>query len=699
MSSFWQGKTIVAYIALKHHTRFIVPIMENLAEKGADVMYVVGQGENPQEITAIDMGLKYTHVFDYVDDSDMDDVRKNYHIQKDSIAAALRRDFVLSIKGVTIIDRALWPSAKEYVGFRNLFQKEKPDLCIALHEINRWGRMFGFWAKKHHVPFITLQEGLTYDQDFGYTGHVQYSTMGLVWGERVRNKFAKFEAPLDRIIAVGNTHLAREIEYLGKNNIRDKKRREYKCDRAFVVLLLFPPRPPSKDELMPFLEVFARRKDLRLFIKWHPAARKRVIDNWIESVLKAIKKKIVSIHGEESTYDLMAMSDLCVLTTPSTTGLEALAIGRPLVKLQLNAPSKSPYSFVEKGIAASFTPMELAKALENNTDFAGLISTQAVETYLKEELFDTQGVVERILEIAKRLIIAKEDAPPSRIKSQSETSMDWTIAVPVHKDAEVLLTQLEAVAAHSEGQGEYEVYLLESEDLTEDVLEILQSLSGDINRMRIPTGTPLPETMNKAAQQARGRTLLFLGPGVSPLENWLAYLRQAIENYGTKRLFGGRIENLFGSLVHAGMVLNPNNAPISAYQNLDANFPNALKERSFQILDHFIAVDRNFFLELGGFWDKSGRYAFMDLCLRAKEYTGGIDVAMYLPKVRFVHLDQQTPSIDIDQDAAIHFYGRWHGVLWDNEDELYAKDGISRMEVQRALMERLTRLVPREAGS
>ena len=143
------------------------------------------------------------------------------------------------------------------------------------------------------------------------------------------------------------------------------------------------------------------------------------------------------------------------------------------------------------------------------------------------------------------------------------------------------------------------------------------------------------------------------------------------------------------------MVLNPNHSPISAYQNLDADFPNALKERSFQILDHFIAVDRNLFLELGGFWDKSGGYAFMDLCLRAKEYTGDVDVAMYLPKVQFLQLDRQNPSTD--QDAAIHFYGRWHGVLWDNEDELYAKDGISRMEVQRALMERLARLVQKEA--
>jgi len=29
--------------------------------------------------------------------------------------------------------------------------------------------------------------------------------------------------------------------------------------------------------------------------------------------------------------------------------------------------------------------------------------------------------------------------------------------------------------------------------------------------------------------------------------------------------------------------------------------------------------DRDFFLELGGFWDKSGGYSFLDLCLRADE--------------------------------------------------------------------------------
>jgi len=52
VNSFLTREIIVAFSALKHHTGFIVPIMENLEEKGTDVMYVIGQGENPQEITA-----------------------------------------------------------------------------------------------------------------------------------------------------------------------------------------------------------------------------------------------------------------------------------------------------------------------------------------------------------------------------------------------------------------------------------------------------------------------------------------------------------------------------------------------------------------------------------------------------------------------------------------------------------------------
>ena len=53
MDNFWKNKKIFAYIALAHHTRFIMPVMEELLSHGARIQYIVGQAERSQEITAI----------------------------------------------------------------------------------------------------------------------------------------------------------------------------------------------------------------------------------------------------------------------------------------------------------------------------------------------------------------------------------------------------------------------------------------------------------------------------------------------------------------------------------------------------------------------------------------------------------------------------------------------------------------------
>ena len=80
MADFWQNKKIIVYIALPHHTRFISPVMERLTKQGAKVLYIVGQAERSQEITAVKLGLHFSHVFDFVTDQDADDIQKNYII-------------------------------------------------------------------------------------------------------------------------------------------------------------------------------------------------------------------------------------------------------------------------------------------------------------------------------------------------------------------------------------------------------------------------------------------------------------------------------------------------------------------------------------------------------------------------------------------------------------------------------------------
>ncbi len=157
MDSFWKDKKIIAYVALKHHTRFIIPVMEKLSALGADTRYVVAQAERSQEITTVELGLNYLHIFDYLSLDDNKDIHANYLRERRVFSQALCKDFALATQVVTVTDKTLYATAQEYIGFRNMIRKEKPDLCFALHELNRWGKTFAFWAKNQCAFYITAR--------------------------------------------------------------------------------------------------------------------------------------------------------------------------------------------------------------------------------------------------------------------------------------------------------------------------------------------------------------------------------------------------------------------------------------------------------------------------------------------------------------------------------------------------------------
>ena len=93
-----------------------------------------------------------------------------------------------------------------------------------------------------------------------------------------------------------------------------------------------------------------------------------------------------------------------------------------------------------------------------------------------------------------------------------------------------------------------------------------------------------------------------------------------------------------------------------------------------------MAISRSHFHNMGGFWEEAGNYCFMDLCLRAGQ-TGVKNYCMYLPKVCLAALkyDKKTAP-----DAAIHFFGKWQGRLWENQTLFYGNDQITQTEIDTA---------------
>ncbi|MCP4721129.1 MAG: hypothetical protein GY860_16870 [Desulfobacteraceae bacterium] len=681
MTNFWKNKKILAYIALSHHTRFITPVMERLESRGATIKYIVGQAERSQEITAIELGLKYSHIFDYVRDKDHKQILQNYNTLRKTFAGSLKNDFFLGLLPVTVTDKTLFSTATEYVGFKNLLQKEKPDLCFALHELNRWGKMFAFWAKKENRPFISLQEGLTYNLDFAYSGHAQYSTLNLVWGERVKKKMVSFEAPESKILPVGNTHLAKEIAFQKTNKIRETKRQEQGISDHFVILLILSSILPKPELFTPIFKTVSESTGQTIFVKFHPACRKPQLTKWVESITAQFKDNIRFIHTQEDTYNLISMSDVCVLGQPSTTGLESIALGTPLVKLDFAYTPNAPYSFVDQGVAVKMSAEQLSDALSKKTDFSQFMDKEKKRKFLKNELIEPTQAIKSVCHIFKKTIQANTSTNISLEKPRQKPDKQWSIIIQVPDKHDIFLSQLEAVSFNSEDAGDYEIILLEPEKNSKEIIRVLDSLTGDLKRIPIPENKSSISMINQAALLARGKNLLFLEKNLAPLKGWLDCLNNAFLKYGKNKLFGAQICDNNGRIANAGMVVDHNNTPVSAYQHLNTDFSGVLKERSFQMVDHFVAMEKNLFFKTGGFTPDAGKYLFLDICLKARQSTNDPDTIVYLPKLKMIFLDQIDPKKAQD---SIYFYGKWNGCLWESENELHQKDGISSKDLAQA---------------
>ena len=690
MDRFWQGKKITAYVALKHHTRFITPLMDTLAGMGARVNYLVAQAERSQEVTAIETGLSYNHIFDFLTPEDTPEIQQIYQNQRDKFAAALLKDTAYSLQIQTVLDKTISTTAQEYVAFRNFFKTYRPDLCLALHELNRWGKMFAFHAKMAGIPVITLQEGLyttaSAAANFRLTGHVQYSTLCLVWGEASRDKLATFEAPEDRIIPAGNTHLYNEIIKLKKNNIRNQKRQQYNTQKKIVVLLLFSGTIIKVDEFMPLVETFENNHSAQLFVKFHPATTQLQISQWKETIPKNLAEGITFVHGQENTYDLMAMSDLCVLPGGSTTGIEALAMGKPLVMLDLNPSITTKTDIVKRGAAIRMTPTELAKAILNRVDFSNYLKPQEIQAYINHEIFKLDGCIEYVNDIFKKVIKASQaDTPPMIAKVSPSPKKDWTIILPAGSDPDRFLTILEAVSVTCSNH-DFEIIVIRPGMVDKQTEDILNSLKGDCTILTQASNQSTAGMMNQAAQNAVGTYLVFMDKNLMPAENWIEHLSDGFRHWGEKNLFGAKIINRFDNIVHSGMVVDINHQPVSAYRHLDGLFPPSCNSRPFQMIDHFTAMHRDLFFSVGGFDPRSGRYMFMDLCLRTASRHPEKDGIIFLHDVLLKQLI--APPRSQEQDAAIFFYSRWHSQLLESEEKLLTEDKVTAPELEAARMSR-----------
>ena len=572
-----------------------------------------------------------------------------------------------------IQDKTIRGAVENYHGFDRMLAVEKPDLLFALHELNPWGKILGHLSHLHRIPYFTLQEGLYYAELHYYRFHTDYSTACIVWGNECREILMRAGCSDDKIYPLGNTHIwSAKKEFTDSGNVgRTRAALGVASDKKILLFLMshsnYHPFEPGN-----FLRWMKDRGDVVAVFKWHPATGKEFIDRALENFKN--NPLIISVNDVD-TYALIGASEVCTTVGNSTTGLEALAFGKPLLEVRL---PDQPYSYSALGVAQQVFGFEdlggkIAAILGNGV---APDTAAKVERYLERNFtYRDDETMERIVDLVERSVAARAEAPRPPLPAAEPVTLPCSIILPVDNSAPAtLLATLQGIAAHSAPEL-YEVLIVDCAQ-SDQTKEILASLGGDVT---IIPGSPewnYAMACNAAATRARGKYLVFLKPGLTPESGWLEGLLEVAEQEVDFGIAGGQVLHNNGLLWHIGAAFDVNQSPFSLYRFLPEQFCGALKRREFTAREFPFLVSRQLFYALGGLNPLlHNRLDDIDFCLAVKQAGRRI---IYTPNSRMIYQGSSWhPDGATQRFSGIHFYSKWTGSLWQDDGAYLREDGLT----------------------
>ena len=688
MDNIFQGKKAMCFIALSHHIRMIFPIVQDLTRRGMEVVYFVAPAESAFEITLLDEGLPYLHALDYADAEVQAQIRRAYKELRSPWQEKILAYPALQVVPFPIQDKNNWSMLESLFSFRRMFEVEKPDLLIALHERNMWGKLIGHLSHELSIPYLTFQEGYYFGSPSCYRFHTDYSTACVVWGEFKRNLLIRGGSCPDKTVPLGNIDLWKSRAETLKPETVAATRQELGIgpQKKLVLFLMCNANYATlpTERLTRWLEA---RGDIVAVFKWHPITGPKVI----ERATQHLKSCPFVISSQNlNTYKLMGASDVCVIVGTSTSGMEALAYGKPL--LEIRVPDRE-FSFAGQGLAEPVAGFEQVAEKIEAMLARGVPPerVERVEAYMKDLFaFRDDKTPERIADMVGEMLRARKLAPQPPILTTAEDGFDCSLILPVDDGpANQLLGTLQSINEHVPAHL-YEVLIVDC-SARRETHDLLNQLEGDVSIIRGEPGWSYSESCNRAAAQAKGRYLAFLKPGLVICPSWLEGLLQSAESDGAPGVVGGRVLDPNGFIAHIGVAFDANQSPISIYRMLPADFAGAQKEREFKALEGPFLTARELFCRLGGFSsDLMNRFEDIDFCLRVQQEGRRV---LYTPSSTIIRAEPSwLPDPDQDRLNCYRFYARWTGSLWQDDDRYLKEDGLTHEDLSALYRDLVNRL-------
>lgn len=677
-----KNKKIAFYIAQPHHAKYLFPVAEAAGKAGAEILFFTTSELYPFESEMLKRGYKYKFVSEYADEETLQQIKRASNEFYDEWIRLIFHWDGIRHWPLATQDRLFMSRIDEYICLDRMTGIEKPDMFVALHEVNPWGKEIGHTAAKYGIPYVTMQEGDYYAPSLNTSVHTEYSTADLLWGEATVQFLEKCRCAADKMVTVGNVYLDGVINNYSTSSARKSIREELgiKPGRKVLAFLLgYDWAVIKKKEIWQSVCQGLDENELVCIFKWHTLVPVTEFKK-IETLIKEIMPAAIVLYKYDP-YKILSIANYCVILGRSTVAVEALAWKKPLFEipsLELEGycyGSDTYYS--DAGIAQLISPCgnweKLFSTIKEGLP-AGI--QENVDKYLRQVFYKVDGkAIERAVGVMSFILESKEDA---ETKGQGAGGKGQgagvkgrvSFIIPSGNDSEALLASLTSL---SEGVKftDWETVIVVNDAA---VKELLAGISGDVKVVE-SEGANLSQLYNKGAEASSGEFLVFMTPGIVYLngEGLIEAMRDGIAGMPIKNadmtpycLGIGFDFNFTPYFVTGGP------APFSGQSGSPGSVGEGKRDA---VGGGLMGINRDAFAAAGGFDEGIANHLIeADLCLAARSKGYAIS---YLPGCLGVVYKKEAAgwwqkdmgiAYEVEWKRKIRFFAKWWGRLPKDDD-------------------------------
>lgn len=656
-----RGKKVCCFVALPHHSRFMWPVMEEARKAGADTLFFTTLADYPFERDVMRRGVECRLLQSYA----TAETRRRITATTDEFFGRWRREIMqwdgLKHWPMTLQSSLLTAGFEEYHCLDEFMRVEQPDLLLALHERNRWGKLMGHMARKYGVAYLTLQEGDYYEDRLSFCAHTEYTTALMLWGEDTAARLERHGSARNKMVSIGNTHLAQVgSEYFTAKH-RQAVREELGIPKGKKVVLFLVGLQWGVVKNIELWQNLLKGlgDDVVKIFKWHPKVTAESFRKDYRDRFKEVFPSCIVVQNYEP-YSLLAVADYCVALGKTTLGVEALCFGRPL--FSRTGLDGTADHYVAQGIAQSVDQgwESLYRTLEHGVPTE---IQQNVDGFM-ERFFHRRN--HEAMPLARQVMeVLLNDYPSSpRVPAFQRAAVPGRVSFVVAggDDSEALLATIISLAEKVQLPDWEAVVVLSDSALR----EALAPVAGDLVVVEAE-GQGLGALYNRGANASSGDTLVFLRAG-------LLY-------YKDDDFYAAAAEGVAGMPIrHVDMT--PYCLGLHYNFNSDPGFATRDDLQVQGVGGGILGCARAVFVQVGGFdADIANHLVEADFCLAASG--AGIGV-FYQQAALALHIGDGFYDQDRHEPAwprRLRFFAKWRGRLPKDEDFMgYAGPYYARLD-------------------